>query len=702
MKGKWKDRINPIKSLRVQLSMIMILIATVPLFISSGLSLEIINSKYDSEIGIKQMYMAKSTSQNVIEFLDTAYLMTEELANNSDIRSFDRERQMEAIRSNIERNGYFELIYIQDVKGEQTARTSGFLGNKADRWWFEKIMDDRRAFIGRSYISSANGNTVCPIVFPVYDNDELKGVLAADVNLSRFQTFANRFNTKRGSEVFIIDSQGTLIAHPDMELVEEQYNYLTMKKRHYDKGQYGQKLVDSSGNFKYHEEDIEVSPRFVQMVEKALSGEEGFVQYEDTDGKNLVSAFTPIELPGNTKNWALITVQKKEDALFFLNGIERLNMVTLAVVTILMVGIGYLIANRITKPIIELSEKFDAASKGDLSVKSECKRKNEIGALSDSFNRMIKNMNKIVMDIKESSHVADDSSKELSLALGEMEAANAQISSAVAQVAVGAGNQAMDARNGVEIVEELNREIESMNDYVLQSKMSSKKIFEANVKSTESVNGLKEKMGNVNEICGEVTAGVRNLNQKVSTIENIVETISDISKKTNLLALNASIEAARAGEAGKGFAVVADEIRNLANNTAQSSGDVARIIDSIKGEIRKSVDAIEKNESVVGEQNLALEDTRRNFDRISMEMEIIVEKVGNMDQSIARVMQLKGKVGEVADNISRVCDETSAATQEVSASIEEQNESIAEISSMSSSLNDTIRNLDKEIVIFKV
>ncbi|KJE33774.1 chemotaxis protein [Thalassospira sp. HJ] len=87
---------------------------------------------------------------------------------------------------------------------------------------------------------------------------------------------------------------------------------------------------------------------------------------------------------------------------------------------------------------------------------------------------------------------------------------------------------------------------------------------------------------------------VGGLAEAAERIGEVVSLINDIAAQTNLLALNATIEAARAGEAGKGFAVVAQEVKNLANQTAKATDEIAQQIGAIQDETKLTVEAIEK------------------------------------------------------------------------------------------------------------
>src|SRR6185436_1820378 len=90
------------------------------------------------------------------------------------------------------------------------------------------------------------------------------------------------------------------------------------------------------------------------------------------------------------------------------------------------------------------------------------------------------------------------------------------------------------------------------------------------------------------------------LGESSRQIGDVVKVITSIAEQTNLLALNATIEAARAGDAGRGFAVVASEVKELAQETARATEDIAHRVDTIQRDAQEAVSAISEISTVIG------------------------------------------------------------------------------------------------------
>jgi len=151
----------------------------------------------------------------------------------------------------------------------------------------------------------------------------------------------------------------------------------------------------------------------------------------------------------------------------------------------------------------------------------------------------------------------------------------------------------------------------------------------------------------------QARATIAALTGKVERIGAVATMIGDIAAKTNLLALNATIEAARAGDAGKGFAVVASEVKQLANQTARSTGEIARYIAEVRSATGESVVAVG-----------GIEETITEVDAIASSIAAAVEEQGAVTAEVARnVTQTAAAANDIISRIAEVAAEAKETGQ---------------------------------------
>jgi methyl-accepting chemotaxis protein len=212
---------------------------------------------------------------------------------------------------------------------------------------------------------------------------------------------------------------------------------------------------------------------------------------------------------------------------------------------------------------------------------------------------------------------------------------------------------------------------------------------------------LKSRMNESQEAMTDVNTAISSLDNKTEDITEIIDTIINISEKTNMLALNASIEAARAGEAGKGFTVVAGEIRKLAEQSAEAVSQIMTILNEIKNETTNTVTAIEGIKVKISSQDEAIEDTSEYFEKMRGNVSLITKDAEKIDESIINLDKSKNTFVDFIHDVSAVSQETSATSEEMTAFFEEQMASINDMSNMANNLNNVVMELSGRVEKFK-
>ena len=501
---------------------------------------------------------------------------------------------------------------------------------------------------------------------------------------------------------FIIDSEGVVIAHPDKNQVSQLYNYKTLKKTILVKDSSGNIVKDEKGNEKTQSQDIKVPQALKGIAENVLKGKSGVAEYIDNDNKEIISAYTPISLPGESQSWGVITVQDKASALAVIKTTQIKN-IGIALLLLLITSILiYFLACTFTKPIFSLMDLMKKASQGDLTVQSHYNNKNELGALSSSFNLMIVKIKELIISIDEASTIVTTSSNTLVTTTEQTSKSIEEIATTISEVAISAENQASSAITGLETTTKLSDEITIMTSHMNDGKNSANNVYVVTTKGAEVIHTLENVADENNKVINNVAEVINSLNEKTNTIGNIADTITSISQQTNLLALNAAIEAARAGEAGRGFSVVADEVRKLSENTAASSSDVKEIVSNVQKDIKIAMDTIHQAEQVVSKQNDAVKYTKDTFNQISSSIQDVVGKINTTAASLDSVIIGRDMLLSVMNTVSQASGNMAASSEQVSAITEEQNAAVEEITSLAEELSNMASQLGESIATFKL
>ena len=154
---------------------------------------------------------------------------------------------------------------------------------------------------------------------------------------------------------------------------------------------------------------------------------------------------------------------------------------------------------------------------------------------------------------------------------------------------------------------------------------------------------LAESQASANELL-RVSERMRILEQHVTAISGLVQTVNRIADKTHLLALNASIEAARAGDAGKGFSVVAGEVKELATTTKNANQEINGTLDRISASVASLSASVNSSVESMQQSMGAVRTTRQNASAIESDTTTFADQLHrsldtfqDLDQSSAVV-----------------------------------------------------------------
>lgn len=276
-----------------------------------------------------------------------------------------------------------------------------------------------------------------------------------------------------------------------------------------------------------------------------------------------------------------LEAEKAQDA-------ARLFMYILGTVAIaLAIMISIFLTQSITRPLKISVQTADMIASKDLTkdISTFEKRGDEFGIMLQSFSKMIGILRDQMQRILDGVNVLASSSSEIFASTTQIASGSAETAAAISETTT----TVEEVRQAAQLSSQKAKSLSDSAQHVVQVSQSGKKAVDETI---DGMNHIREQM----EIIAQT---VVRLSEQSQSIGGIIASVTDIADQSNLLAVNAAIEAAKAGEQGKGFAVVAQEIRNLAEQSKQSTMQVRNILNDVQKATNAAVLAAEQGNKAV-------------------------------------------------------------------------------------------------------
>lgn len=331
---------------------------------------------------------------------------------------------------------------------------------------------------------------------------------------------------------------------------------------------------------------------------------------------------------------------------------------TLTLVTVLALLFGviaaWVITRQIVTPLQQTLSIVERVADGDLSHDLIVDRRDEMGQLQTSIQRMTVNLRQLIGGIR-------DGVTQIASAAEELSAVTEQTSAGVNSQKVETDQVATAMHEMTATVQEVARNAEEASEAAVAADQQAREGDRVVNEAITQIERLASEVGNSTEAMSE-------LKRESDKIGSVLDVIKSVAQQTNLLALNAAIEAARAGEAGRGFAVVADEVRSLAQRTQKSTEEIEQLIAGLQSGTQQVATIMDNSRELTVS---SVELTRRAGSSLE-NITKTVSAIQAMNQQIAAAAEEQSATAEEINrsilNVRDVSEQTSAASEETAAS----------------------------------
>lgn len=445
-----------------------------------------------------------------------------------------------------------------------------------------------------------------------------------------------------------------------------------------------------------------------KIVEKVLKGgEEYFSSAVSIDGELNYGYFMPVH-QNNSDNQIIgmifvgTNLKEKEAVVKLILGSISSSVI---VVMLICIAVGIKLAGSMSRNIKKSIQMVGRLAEGNLDVWVDdklLKKKDEIGELSRVTITLRDTMRSTIKEITDDAKALLEASQLLGTAADNTNGTMKDVRTAVSQVVDNSQLQAENSQSTSEQMKimgdnitETSNEAELLSGNAASMQLSSEK-------ASKTLLSLRQINEDVKKIIGEVQEQTNRTNESVKKIQAATTFINSIAEDTGLLSLNASIEAARAGDSGRGFAVVAEQIKNLSEQSNESSKEIEATAEVLRADSEKAVQAMQQMQEIIASQSESMQETQQVVAEVIEEIASSMKSIAQIKESSERLEGARNEVLQAVEHLSEISAENLDSTKSTYEQTEIVADTFKQVYNSADELKTIADKLVKSIEYFKM